>query len=86
MVRTHGLRVEADAPVYYAGGRFGASAYERDLILQAYSASNATLQVRVTRQTENFAALHEAIGADLAERLGAAFGPAAVTRQDVPTD
>jgi hypothetical protein len=86
VVRAHGLRVEVEAPVYYAGGRFGPSVYERDLVLQAYSSTNATLELRVTRQTENYAALHEAINEDLAERLGAAFGPAAVTRQDVPTD
>lgn len=86
VVRTHGLSVEADEPVYYAGARFGASAYQRDLVLQAYSSSNATLQVSVRRQTENLASLHEALSADLAQRLGAAFGPTAVTRKDVPTD
>jgi hypothetical protein len=86
VVRTHGLRVEAEAPVYYAGARFGASAYQRDLVLQAYSPTNATLQATITRQTENYAALHEAINADLADRLIAAFGPTAVTRQDFPAD
>jgi hypothetical protein len=86
VVRTHGLRVEADAPVYYAGGRFGTSAYNRDLVLQPYSTTNATLQVRVARQTENYAELYEAINADLAARLGAAFGSSAVTREDFPPE
>jgi hypothetical protein len=44
--------------------------------------SNSTLRVVVTRQTDNYAALHEAINEDLAERLAAAFGEAAVTRED----
>jgi hypothetical protein len=86
VVRTHGLRIGEDAPLYYAGGRYGTSVYNRDLILQPSSASNTKLQVRVTRQTDNYAELHEAINDDLAERLAAAFGPAAVNREDYPPD
>ena len=86
VVRTHGLRVEEEAPLYSAGGRYGTNAYSRDLTLQSISNSNTTLEVRVMRQTDNYAALHEAINQDLAERLGAAFGSAAVTRADYPRD
>jgi hypothetical protein len=82
VVRTHGLRTDETALVYYAGRRFGASASERDLILVPEPVSNSTLRVVVTRQTDNYAALHEAINEDLAERLAAAFGEAAVTRED----
>jgi hypothetical protein len=82
VVRTHGLRVEADAPLYYAGGRYGTSDYDRDLTLESYSSRNTMLMVRVMRQTDNYAELHEAINEDLTERLGAAFGAAAVIRED----
>jgi hypothetical protein len=82
VVRTHGLRADETALVYYAGRRFGASASERDLILVPEPVSNSTLRVVVTRQTDNYAALHEAINEDLAERLAAAFGEAAVARED----
>jgi hypothetical protein len=82
VVRTHGLRADETALVYYAGRRFGASASERDLILVPEPVSNSMLRVVVTRQTDNYAALHEAINEDLAERLAAAFGEAAVTRED----
>ena len=86
VVRTHGLRVEADAPLYYAGGRYGTSDYDRDLTVESYSSRNTMLMVRVMRQTDNYAELHEAINEDLTERLGAAFGAAAVTREDRAPD
>jgi len=86
VVRTHGLRIGEDAPLYYAGGRYGTSAYNRDLVLQPFSVNNTKLQVSVTRQTDNYAELHQAIKDDLAERLAAAFGPAAVTRADYPRE
>jgi hypothetical protein len=86
VVRTHALRVEPDAPLYYSGGHFGASPYDRELVLQAYSTRNTMLEVRVTRQTESSAALHAAIVEDLAERLGAAFGATAVMREEFPPD
>lgn len=82
VVRAHGLRTDEKALVYYAGRRFGASASDRDLILSPMGESNSVLRVGVTRRTENYAALHEAIIVDLAGRLAAAFGEAAVTRGD----
>jgi hypothetical protein len=82
VVRTHGLRVEAEAPIYYAGGLYGPSAYNHDLVLQQYSTSNTVLQMQVMRQTNNYAELHEAIADDLAGRLAVAFGSAAVKRED----
>ena len=86
IVRTHELRADEDQLVYYAGRRFGASAYNRDLILVPFSVSNTMLRVRVARQTPNYAALHEEIKGELAARLDAAFGSTAVTREDFQTD
>ena len=82
VVRTHALRTDEKALLYYAGRRFGPSAYDRDLILSPMSESNSVLRVGVTRRTQNYAALREAIIEDLAARLAAAFGEAAVTRGD----
>jgi hypothetical protein len=86
VVRTHGLRPQEDGPLYYAGDRYGTSGYDRDLVLESYSSRNATSTVRVMRQTDNYAALYDAITKDLAERLVAAFGSAAVARKDYPGD
>ena len=82
VVRVHGLRTDEKALLYYAGRRFGASASDRDLILSPMPESNSVLRVAVTRRTQNYAALHDAINEDLAARLAAAFGEAAVTRGD----
>lgn len=82
VVRTHGLLAEEDAAGYYVGNRFGAGPDDRELALRPSFASNATLRISVLRQTPNYVDLHEAINRDLAERLGAAFGPAVVTRRD----
>ncbi len=81
-MRTHGLHADDEALVYYAGRRFGRSAYERDLMLTSASVTNARLRVRVARQTANYAALYSAITEDLAARLAAAFGSTAVKRED----
>jgi len=86
VVRTHGLRADDEALVYYAGRRFGASAYDRDLILTPFSMTNSRLRVRVARQTENYAVQYAAINEDLAVRLAAAFGSTAVTREDFGSD
>jgi len=86
IVRTHGLRTDERQLVHYAGRRFGPSAYDRDLILVPVYVSNSMLRVRAARQTSNYAALHDTIKEELAARLGAAFGAAAVTREDFQTD
>lgn len=86
VVRSHALRPDEDALVYYAGRRFGTSAYDRDLILAPVLVSNVMLRVRVARQTANYAAVHEAINEELAKLLGDAFGTVAVTREDFPAE
>jgi hypothetical protein len=82
VVRAHGLRTDENALVYYAGRRVGMSPYERDLVLWPTFVTNSTLNVRVSRLTESYAPLHQALAEDLASRLNTAFGAAAVTRED----
>jgi hypothetical protein len=82
VARTHGLRADEAASIYYLGRRFGSHVYERDLVVIPVLVSNTVLRVRVARQTANYAALYEAIIEDLALRLVAAFGSSAVAREE----
>jgi hypothetical protein len=86
VVRAHGLRIDENALVYYAGRRVGVSPYERDLVLTPAFVTNSLLNVRVVRLTESYAPLQRAVTEDLASRLETSFGSAAVTRQDFGTN
>jgi hypothetical protein len=86
IVRAHGLRADEDQLVYYTGRRFGASSYDREFILVPFSVNNTMMRVRVARQTPSYAALHETIKRELAARLAAEFGSAAVAREDFEAD
>jgi hypothetical protein len=81
-VREHGLRIEKESTLYYAGKRTGTAPMERDLVLMPMSSSHQSLGVRVAAYSDAYEPLQRAVATTLEQRLDAAFGAERVTVQN----
>jgi len=73
-VREHGLRIDKDSTVYYAGKRTGIAAQERELVLTMRDDSHESLGIGLTLRSDKLDALYRSVAATLEQRLDAAFG------------
>jgi hypothetical protein len=73
-VRAHGLKLDSNSLVYYAGKRVSHTAEDRELALTASYPDHATLTIWIRRHSDEYEALQRSMALDLEERLDAAFG------------
>jgi hypothetical protein len=81
-VREHGLLIDKNSTLYYAGVRTGAAPIERELVLMTTSLNHQSFGVAVIARSDAYEPLRRAVAATLEQRLDAAFGAERVTVQN----